>query len=280
MLFLNRNLCLMCLIVILLIFFPREFNILRKSFSIISIILSIIVTTSINHDFSAISWRTSHARIALSEQLARRRIIARVVLFWKRRSRVATRVSAYAEDSSTELTDERRLPLIVRSPKNLQKDITARRREGDKQEGRGKEGRGREDKRERKRDSTRRRGVSRNKLRRNSPCVHRAPPLHSTHPSPACIYFWAASFSPEGDLSCPYASSLAGCSISARRVAGNNWQSGGVAASYFRNYSSKMIRGSRQSYGENDYFRNCIFAWNDESITVLNGAVSSSPSMC
>lgn len=87
------------------------------------------MTTSINHDFSAISWRTSHA---LSEQLARRRIIARVVLFLKPRSRV----SAYAEDSSTELTDERRLPLIVRSPKNLQKDATARRREGDKREGR------------------------------------------------------------------------------------------------------------------------------------------------
>lgn len=31
---------------------------------------------------------------------------------------MATRVSAYAEDSSTELTDERRPPLIVRSPKN------------------------------------------------------------------------------------------------------------------------------------------------------------------
>lgn len=71
--------------------------------------------------------------------------------------------------------------------------------------------------------------------------LYRAPPLHSTHPSPACIYFWAASFSPEGDLSCPYASSLAGCSISARRVAGNNWQSGGVATS---KTTSKTARGS------------------------------------
>lgn len=142
---------------------------------------------------------------------------------------MATRVSAYAEDSSTELTDERRLPLIVRSPKNLQKDGYGAPYEKATSERKGGKG-----KRERNRDSTRRRGVSRNKLRRNSPCVHRAPPLHSTHPSPACIYFWAASFSPEGDLSCPYASSLAGCSISARRVAGNNWQSGGVAASYFR----------------------------------------------
>lgn len=60
----------------------------------------------------------------------------RKVLFLKQRSRVATRVSAYVEDSSTKLTDERRLPLIVRSPKNLQKEAMARRREGDKREGR------------------------------------------------------------------------------------------------------------------------------------------------
>ena len=134
---------------------------------------------------------------------------------------MATRISAYAEDSSTELTDERRLPLIGRSPKNSQKDITLCAR------------------------ATRDGGKKGTKLRRRSPKKQtetklslrtRAPPLHSTHPSPACIYFWAASFSPEGDLSCPYASSLAGCSISARRVAGNNWQSGGVATLYFRNY--------------------------------------------
>jgi len=47
------------------------------------------------------------------------------ILFLKR-SRVATHVSAYAEDSSTELTDERRLPLIVQSLKNLQKKRTRR----------------------------------------------------------------------------------------------------------------------------------------------------------
>lgn len=57
---------------------------------------------------------------------------------------MATRVSAYAEDSSTELTDERRLPLIVRSPKNLQKDTTARRarRRQARGTGRGAEGGG------------------------------------------------------------------------------------------------------------------------------------------
>lgn len=120
--------------------------------------------------------------------------------------RVATCVSAYAEDSSTELTDERRPPLIVRSPKNSQKGaMPCARVTGDGEEKGTRYGE----------------GVPRNKLRRNSPCVPE--PLHSTHPSPVCIYFWAASFSPEGDLSCPYASSLACCSISARRVAGNNW---------------------------------------------------------
>lgn len=133
---------------------------------------------------------------------------------------MATRISAYAEDSSTELTDERRPPLIVRSPKNLQKGATpCARATGDGEE-----------KGTRLRRSPKKQTETKLSLRT------RAPPLHSTHPSPACIYFWAASFSPEGDLSCPYASSLAGCSISARRVAGNNWQSGGVATLYFRNY--------------------------------------------
>lgn len=133
---------------------------------------------------------------------------------------MATYLSAYAEDSSSELTDERRPPLIVRSPKNLQKGATpCARATGDEEE-----------KRTRLRRSPKKQTETKLSLRTW------APPLHSTHPSPACIYFWAASFSPEGDLSCPYASSLAGCSISARRVAGNNWQSEGVATSYFRNY--------------------------------------------
>ena len=79
---------------------------------------------------------------------------------------MATRISAYAEDSSTELTDERRLPLIGRSPKNSQKDTTlcARAtRDGGKGPSYGE-------------------GVPRNKLRRNSLCVpgHRpcTPPIH------------------------------------------------------------------------------------------------------
>lgn len=168
------------------------------------------------------SWKTPHALSA-----SRWHDVERVAEFYraydfifKTVPRVATCVSAYAEDSSTELTDERRPPLIVRSPKNSQKGvIPCARATGDGEEKGIRYGE----------------GVPRNKLRRNSLRTW-APPLHSTHPSPACIYFWAASFSPEGDLSCPYASSLAGCSISARRVAGNNWQSGGVATSYFRNY--------------------------------------------
>lgn len=82
---------------------------------------------------------------------------------------MATRVSAYAEDSSTGLTDERRLPLIVRSPKNSQKSAHGAHyivREDD----RGRRGGGEK------------RGLPRNKLRQNSPSVPRhrpcTPPIH------------------------------------------------------------------------------------------------------
>lgn len=81
-----------------------------------------IVTTFINHQLSVQMEDITRAAGAVSNALLN--FIAYTILFFKSVPRVATRISAYAEDSSTELTDERRLPLIGRSPKNSQKDTT------------------------------------------------------------------------------------------------------------------------------------------------------------
>lgn len=128
-----------------------------------------IVTIFIIITSLASSWETSHALSA-----SRWRDVERVTEFYrpydfifKSVPRVATCVSAYAEDSSTELTDERRPPLIVRSPKNSQKGaMPCARATGDGEEKGTRYGE----------------GVPRNKLRRNSPCVPEyrpcTPPIH------------------------------------------------------------------------------------------------------
>lgn len=180
---------------------------------------------------------------------------------------MATRVSAYAEDSSTELTDERRLPLIVRSPKNLQKDTTARRtrRRQARGTGRGAEGGGEgawggeEDKRERNRDSTRRKGVLRNKLRRNSlpactghrPCT---PPIHLRR-----AYIFGRLVFPPREIYHVPTPLLSRAAPSVPDV----WQ--GIIGRAEEWPLQKLLFEDdsweqTQSYGENDYFRNYIYS--------------------